>query len=273
MFVCNTLALASEDELMELSKSYYSRGEYFSAISEIKRYQFFYPNGRYYSQSMLLLGKSYFKGKNYSNAIYTLSSCYVNYPKNLEGEEALFLMGAMRLYQGSPLFAYRTFMEYKQIYGQGRFFEKTDLYLCYASVFLSNLVEARSKINNFKKKYPDGEYLCKANELETIIMDEINRPRKKLWLSVLGSIFIPGFGHFYTGKVKEGIFTLVTNAIFGFLIYNGYRNDDLFQMIFFSIIEVTFYQYSIMSAVRNVYEYNKRDDFFKRIKISLSTTF
>ena len=273
LLLLNNVLLASEEDLIKLSQSFYSKGEYYSAISELKRYQFIYPNGKFFPKSMLLLGKSYFKGNNYGNAINTLSACYIDFSKKSEGEEALFLMGAMRLYQGSPLFAYRTFMEYRQLYGKGRFFEKTDLYLCYTSVFLSNLVEAKDKIDNFKKEYPGGEYLHKANELESIIMDEINRPRKKLWVSVLGSIFMPGFGHFYTGKYKEGIFTLFTNALFALLIYNGYRNNDLFQMIFFSVIEVTFYQYSIMSAIRNVYEYNKQDNFFKRIKLSLSTTF
>ena len=79
-------------------------------------------------------------------------------------------------------------------------------------------------------------------------------------------------GRIFSSSLSERSFSF-SIAFFAFLIYNGYRNDDLFQMIFFSVVEATFYQYSIMSAIRNVYEYNKQDNFFKRIKLSLSTTF
>ena len=57
------------------------------------RYQALYPSGRYYGQSLLLMGKAYFRGGSYSEAMETLKECSNGFPRSREGEEALYLMG------------------------------------------------------------------------------------------------------------------------------------------------------------------------------------
>lgn len=271
--VSGGVAAAQDRSLIELSRTHYEHREYYNSITELMRYQYCNPGGAWYAESMLLMGKAYFMGGNYTLAINTLTACGDGYRDTPEGEESLFLVGYMRLMRGSPLFAYKSLNEYKKTYPGGRFLARTDLALCYANALLAEPKEALATVRGFRETWRDTGQGLLVQPLEAALLEEINRPQKKVWASVLGSIFIPGFGHFYTGKYKEGVFTLLTNALFAFLIYNGYRNDDMFQMVFFSLVEVVFYQYNIFSAVRNVYDYNSREPFYRKIRLQLSASF
>jgi len=246
-----SLLYAEGKDIIDLAAKHYSNGEYYSAVTELLRYQYLYPKGALYPESLLILGKAYFKGNNYNMAVYSMYTCYSDFMNASVGEEALYLLGSMKLLQGSPYFALRNLKEYKASYKNGKYIEETDLNICYASVLINDLKSLNIFIAKYRKNYPEGRYLAELNNLEALVLEEVNRTRKSVWVSVLGSILIPGFGHFYTGNFKLGMLTLFTNALLGFLIYNGYRNDSTFQMILFSVIELSFYQYSIIGGIRS----------------------
>lgn len=270
LFLLITLTLnAAEHDLIDLGKLYIKNGEYYNAITEIKRYQYLYPEGRYYPLCMIILGEAYFKGGNYYNAVSSLTECYRKYPERKEGEEALFNLGNIRLISGSPFFAYRNFQEYDYIYKKGRFREEVALDKCYSKALMGDFKGAKREITNYRNSFENGLYLEDVKKLDLSINNELNRTKKSLWVSIVGSAFIPGFGYLYTEKYKIGIFTFCMNASLIYLIYDAYRDRNRFRMILFSLVEFSFYQYSIFSAINNVYEYNSKDEFYKTVRLGL----
>ena len=263
-------ASASERQLIDLAKSHLKNNEYYNAITEIMRYQYLYPKGKHYSLSLLMMGKAYYMGGNRKEAFNTMRLCYDKFKGKPEGEKALFYMGYIRLSTGSPYYAYRTYLEYNYIYKKnGLYKEDVNTDICHAKALMNDLEDSMIGILNYRKEYPAGKYINNLNNLEKLINNELNRPKKSVWISVLGSIFIPGFGHFYTGKYGIGFFSFFTNATLLYLIYDGYRDNDKFRMIFFGLVELSFYQHSIFSAVNNVYEYNSRKNFYKDVKFGI----
>ena len=113
----------------------------------------------------------------------------------------------------------------------------------------------------------------KLNWLDSEIINEINRPKKSVWVAALGSLVVLGFGYFYTGKTKMGVLSLLTNATLISMAYRGYANGDKYQMIFFSLLEFSFYQYSIIGGIKSVNEYNDGSSFQKKLKLSLGKEF
>ena len=105
----------------------------------------------------------------------------------------------MRLIRGSPFFAYRTYQEYQFLYKQGRFTEDVARDKCFAMALMGNLAEAKVDIAKYRDSFKNAKYLESVNKLESLIDRERKRPHKSMWVSLIGSIFIPGFGHFYTG--------------------------------------------------------------------------
>ncbi len=266
-------AHASEEEIINLAKYHYNNKEYYNTITESMRYQHAYPDGGYYPESLLLMGRSYYNGDNYYKATETFTLCYDKFKNKPEGEEALFQLGNLRLLRGSPYFAYRTFQEYQYVYNNGKFNDEAAVNICFSLVLMDDFESSVKSINDYSKNYPDGKYIDSVNKLRALINDEINRPKKSVWVSVIGSIFVPGFGHFYTGHYGTGFLSLLSNAALIFLLYDAYRDDNAFRMFVFGMGELAFYQYSLYSAISNVYEYNSNENFKKSVKTGIITKF
>jgi outer membrane protein assembly factor BamD (BamD/ComL family) len=270
-----TGAHASGNDIFGLAERFYAGGDYYSAITEVLRYQCFYPAGALYSQSMLLMGKAYYKGNNYQKALNVFFSCFQHYSAKIEGEEALYLAGLIQLMKGSPSEAMKTHDIYRVTYRMGAFTEELDRDDCFASALSTDFHGALNQIIKYRERYPLGKYGSDLDRLEALLLEESGKPQRHLWVSVLGSVFIPGFGQFYTGNYAAGFLTFFTNALCIFMIYNGYRLHDTFQMVFFSLAEVAVYQFNIFGAVRAVEEFNKKrnQDFFKRVQLSITASF
>ena len=268
-------ARAGERELLDLAGEFYARGEYYNAVTEILRYQQRYPGGDGYPDSMILMGKSYYRGKNYTRAVEAFLSCHRSFRNSPAGDEGLYLSGFTHLMKGSPLEAMRLHDIYSVTYASGKYGEELDRDRCFASALALDLPGSWNLIGKYRERHRDGKYRADIDRLDGLLREEINRPRRHLWASVLGSIVIPGFGHFYTGNYAAGVLTFLTNALFSFLIYDGWRNHNTFQMVFFSLAEATVYQYNIWSAVRGVDDYNRRqnDIFSRKVRLAITAPF
>jgi hypothetical protein len=273
LFILGTTGLASEKEIIKLSRLHLQKGEYYNAITEAMRYRHLYPDGDYIPESMLLTGKAYFLGGNYNRANKILYRCFDNYKDRDEGEEALYTLAYMRMTTGSPFYANRLYQQYQYLYKNGRFKESALADKCYTLALMNELGDAKNAISDYYTLYPEGRYSDNLKELGLLINNEKERPKKSIWVSLIGSIFLPGFGHLYTENYATGAFSLGSNAALIYLIYDSYRDRDKFRFLFFSLLEFSFYQYSIFSSIRNVQDYNSREEFYRTIKLGITRKF
>ncbi len=194
-------------------------GDYYSAVTEGMRYRALFPGGPLGPTSPAASGEAYYRGGNYYEAASAFSDCYQSHRAPPEAERgAAFHRRNSRLATGSPCFARRTYQEYRDVDPDGRFREEADIDACYAMALQSDFDGTRAGLASYDSRYPNGTYYAHARELERLVDEEINRPRKSLAVSVGGSILVPGFGHFYTGHYLEGFLALFTNSAFLYLI-------------------------------------------------------
>jgi hypothetical protein len=273
VIIINISAFASEKDSINLAESCNKNGEYYNAVTEIMRYQYLYPNGNFYPLSMLVLSDAYYKGGNYNKAIDTLTECYEKFRNTPEGEKAFYKTGYAQLTFGSPYLAFRIYQEYRYLYKDGAFIEDISRDICYSLTLMKDFTEAKRAVKYYEDNYSEGKYLLEIKELQLLIDEEINRPKKNLWVSVLGSIVVPGFGHFYTGKYELGFLSLVSNTLLIYLFYDSYKDKNKVRMILFGLGEFSFYQYSLYSSISNVYEYNNNEKFYKSVSLSAGKEF
>jgi len=264
---------SSEKDLIDLAETHYQNKEYYNSITESLRYQYLYPDGIFFPQSMIIMGKSYYRGGNQIKALKVLNECFNTYTNKPEGESALFYSGLMRLESGSYQFAARTFYEYLFVYEKGKFKEEVFFNLSLAHALAENYDEAQKKLEEYRKIFPQGKMKNKADKLSQSIEDVKDRPEKSLFLAGLSSAIIPGSGYFYAEKYMLGLFSFCTNAALIYGIYNGYKKKNPFQMIFFSVVEFSFYNYSIVGSVKSANEYNRAEDFKKEVFMGFKTAF
>jgi outer membrane protein assembly factor BamD (BamD/ComL family) len=268
-------AVAGERDILDTAQRFYEGGDYYSAITEAMRYQCLYPAGTSYARSMLLMGKAYYRGNNFRAALGVLVSCGRGFAGSLEGEEALYLAGYIQLVKGNPAEAASASAEYRKRYPDGRFIEETERDACFSAALSRDLPGSAGSIRAYREKNRQGRYLADLDRLERTLADEKARPRRHLWLSVLGSAVVPGFGHFYTGHYGTGVLTLLSNALFIFMICNGAMMKNTFQVVIFSLAEAVVYQYNIISSVRVIDEFNRarERDFTGSVRLGLTASF
>jgi outer membrane protein assembly factor BamD (BamD/ComL family) len=266
-------ARADEKSLMDCSRHYYLKGEYYNAITEIMRYQCLYPAGTMLPEALLLKGKASYRGDDYSGAIQSLENCYARYQGTPAGEEALYLTGIIQMSGDSAIFAIGTFSMYLDRYGDSMFAEKVRLNQCYAHLLAGEYRKARQRMEEYRKKYPAGDYLLEVDRLAADLDQEESRPEKSLAVAALGSMVLPGFGFFYTGNYATGVFSLLSNACFISLMVDVILIGNMFQWMLFGFLEFSFYQYSVIGGMRSVNEYNRGQDFRKSVRLRIEQRF
>jgi len=215
------------------------------------------------------MGKSYYKAGDREKALNIFADCYGRFSDLSEGETALFYSGLIRFEAGSYNFALKNFLEYKYAYPAGIFYEDAIINLSLIYTFAENYDEAEIQLEECDKISPEWRLTQKGR----ILLEAKNRPRKSLYVAGISSALIPGAGYFYTEKYKLGILSFLTNAGLIFGIYDGYKRDSKLQMIFFSVIEFSFYSYSIIGSIRSADEYNRKDDLRKEVQAAIQMSF
>lgn len=266
-------AAADEKKQIDLARSLYKAGEFHHAVTEVMRYRYLYPGGRFAAESLFVEGMSYLKGSNYDAASLALGKCSMLYRATPEGEEALFYLGYMRLRAGSPLYAMRSFKQYLLRYEDSRFTEKVHYYRVFNAAMMGDLPGARQMILTYRHLYPQGAYGENLQQVDSSILAEVNRPRKSMVLALTGSIILPGFGHFYTGNYRTGFLSLLANAVFISLTVHGVMHNNPYQWGLFGFIELQFYLYSLYGAMRDVNAYNSSTSFYRGLRLMMQQEF
>ncbi len=248
---------SSEQGLIDLAELHYQNREYYNAVTESFRYQFLYPQGSLFPQSMLISGKSYYRGGETEKALSVLSECYNIYTGTYAGETALFYSGLIMLEKGLYVSAAKNFQEYNYVYNNGIFSEEALINLSLIYVVAENYDKAERELAEYRRIFPGGKLNQKSEELSLIIAEQRGKPKKNIYIAGISSALIPGSGYFYTEKYMLGMFSLLTNGAMIYGIYSGYKKKDTLQMIFFSVIEFSFYNYSIIGSIQSADEYNR----------------
>jgi hypothetical protein len=267
------IVCAEEKDIITLGNEHLRNKQYFNAITEMMRYQYLYPQGIYLADSYLIQGLAYYYGNNYYEALNSLTTCYGLFKRGPVGEKALYYMSYIRLLDGSPRWAQRTIEEYFDSYPAGTYTQQLEFEYATAIALNGKLYRALELLDDYKKKYPALSHDPLVTATYKRITQQLEKPHKSTALAVTGSILLPGFGHFYTGNYLIGSFSLATNAALIALIYDGIRKNNKFQIIFFSVVEFSFYQYSIIAGIDNVRAYNSNKDLYNELRLGIKKRF
>lgn len=273
LFIIPSFAAASGDHLLDTAYLHLEKGEYYNVVTETMRYRYLYPSGDRYSESLLLEGRAYAGDGDAGKAIALFQESYRTFPDTYYGQQGLLYLGLVRLINGSTSFALNNFQEYNFIYKEGYFYEDSLFYLCAARALSEQYIEAQSLIEYYKEIFPGGKYAERADTLSVMIKNEQERPRKSPFTAAFSSALVPGLGYVYTEKYLLGLFSFATNGLFIYMIYDGYRKKNEFQMIFFSIIELSFYNYAIIGSIQSAHEYNDSASFKREVIMGIKKTF
>lgn len=248
--------------------------EYGRAAGEFERLIYFFPEDKTVPEARYLIGLCHLKAKDFESARKVCFDLYKDFPDSLVGGKALLLMGETYYLQGAMDEADRYFrmvierfpesdLQNRALYRQG-----------WARMKVDRFKEASRTFKQIDRKsplYPSALTLSdKSMEAEAL-------PYKDPVAAGVMAGALPGLGHAYCERYKDGMVALLLNGLFIWAAYESFDNDHEVLGGILSFLELGWYSGNIYSAINCAHKHNRavrnkyRNDLQDRFDLSLFT--
>ena len=224
----------------------YEKGEYFDAITELKRLLFFDKERIYNYRANELIGLSYKMGGKFSDAIQYLTLAGIN----SSNEEELF-NSKIEIIKTNILrrTISRALLLLDSLDSDKRFISKENdinYWRGWAYIFADDWDKGATEFNNIS---PD-------NNLKKLC-EEVENERYSVTKAKILSFILPGAGQFYTGNFFSGILSFGWNLLWGYITINAINEKRIFDAIAVGdLLWLRFYRGNIQNAEKFAEEKN-----------------
>jgi tetratricopeptide (TPR) repeat protein len=240
---------------MDLADHFFQEGDYYRAITEYKRFLFFFPQNVRTAEAQWKIARSYFNGKKWDEAISAGDHLIKKFPSTSYQAEALLLSGLC-------------FKEKKE-YSQARFFfgkakedaaDATTADEAQWQIAATYLKEERwkdasteyKKINKSSKLYPKSEYFAQG-------IDRIQEiPQKSPATAGILAAILPGSGHLYCERYRDATIAFLLNGAFIWGMVEAFQQKNYVVGGILTFFELGWYSGNIYSAVASAHKHNQR---------------
>jgi outer membrane protein assembly factor BamD (BamD/ComL family) len=246
--------LTDADQILGFANALFNDGDYFRAITEYKRFLFLHPTDARAGRVQLQVGLAYQRGQQWDDARQTFEAIAQQQPDADIRAEAAYLIGETSFQQGRYTQAIADLHPVAERYGSTRVGERARYLLGWSYLRTRQWPEASqtfATIDTSSPLFPSSRALADAAREGEIL------PRKSPAMAGLMSAVIPGTGHFYTGRWRDGTVALLLNGAFlaaGIQAVSAGNEAAAGLLLFF---EAAWYSGAIYGAVNAAQKYNR----------------
>jgi TolA-binding protein len=245
--------LTDADQVLGFADALFQDGDYYRAITEYKRFLFLHPRDARAGRVPLQIGLAYLRGQQWEEARQTFATIAQQHPDAAMRGEAAFLLGETAYQQGRYRQAIEDLRPVAERYAQTPAGEKARYRLGWSYLQARQWPQASdtfAAVDTASPLSPSARLLSDASrEAEQL-------PRKSPTLAGLMSTVVPGTGHFYAGRYRDGTVALLLNAAFlaaGVQAASTGHEAAAGLLLFF---EAAWYSGAIYGAVNAAHKYN-----------------
>jgi TolA-binding protein len=260
--------IVDSEKQFQLAFQALEESEYQRAVVEFERFIHFFPEDEKVPRARYLIGICYLRGKRYETARRSLEEVYrAYYPKPVSGK-ALFLIGESYFRQGFAEEAAGFFKKVIETYPQPELKNAAIYRLGWSRMQKDKWQEASKTFNLVEKSsrlYPSAIDLS-----DKALMGEDLPYKSPTTAGVLA--VIPGLGHVYTDRYKDGMVALLLNGLTIWAAVEAFNQDLNVLGGVLVALELGWYSGNIYSAVNSAHKYNRkvRADFRRSLTDSLN---
>ena len=245
------------------AESLYEEADYFRAIGEYKRYQFFYPSGDLGERAAFRIAESYFKAKRWPEAIAACNLFITKYHDSLRYYEMLYLKGRLEKLDkknDEALLTFDLIIKAKDpVYSDKAIYQKALV-----------MLERRDwrGAGSFLLQVPKDSPLNLTASAFLSELDNVNKlPHKSPRTAGMLAAMLPGAGHLYTERSQDALVAFLLNGSFIWGAVELFRHDNYVAGGILTFFELGWYGGNIYSAVSSAHKYNQRkqDEFIRNI--------
>jgi TolA-binding protein len=245
--------LTDASQILGFAEALFNDGDYFRAITEYKRFLFLYPTDARAGRVQLQIGRSYQHGQQWEDARKTFEEIAQRHPDADIRAEAAYRIGETSFRQGRYAQAIADLRPVAERYQQTPIGEQARYLLGWSYLRARQWPEASQTFATIAMTSP---LFPSSRALADAAREGEDLPRKSPALAGLMSAVVPGTGHFYTGRWRDGTVALLLNGAFlaaGLEAVSAGNEAAAGLLLFF---EAAWYSGAIYGAVNAAQKYN-----------------
>jgi len=242
------------EEQFRFAEQTMEKGDYLRAVVEFERFLHFFPEEKKVPRARLLIARCYMKAKDYESARKTIYETLSHYQGTLVGGKALFLMGESYYEQGLYEEAARYFKGALGAYPEPELRNSAAYRLGWIQMQTGQWPEASE---TFKTVGTGSPLFLNAQDLSVKSLGGADLPYKDPTMAGVMSV-VPGLGHAYCERYKDGVVAFVLNGLFICATVEAFHKDQEVLGSVLGFLELGFYSGTIYSAVNSAHKHNRK---------------
>jgi len=238
----------------DFAESLFQTGDFFRAITEYKRFIFFYPEDELVEDSYFRIGESYFRAGRWEETITSLDEFLNEFPDSDLTDAALFIKATAQ----KNIKRYdEALTSLDQIIKRG--VEPYKDQAIYQSALV--LVERRDweKAKSTFSRMPEASPLYPAARTFFSGLEKLNEiPSKSPVVAGSLAAVLPGAGHVYTERYRDAAIAFLLNGAFIWSAVELFHKEEYVTGSIVTFFELGWYSGNIYSAVSSAHKYNER---------------
>jgi TolA-binding protein len=244
----------SADQLLNFAGQLMREGEYFRAITEYRRFLFYYPDDPRRAMVHFSLGLAFYRGESYVEALHTFQEVTQRYPNTIYGKQAWLWQGESLVRQGQYATAEQLYTEITEHFPQDRIGQQARYQRAWMLLYRRQWRDAAAQ---FQQIAPDSELYQNSQLLAQEALVGERLPTKSPALAGIFSGLLPGSGQLYNGRLGDALLAFFLNSLFIVGAVEAVHSSAPAVAGILSFFEAGWYAGNVYGAINGAYKYNR----------------
>ncbi len=245
------------DQLLQFADQLMEEGEYFRAITELRRFRFNYPDDPRQAMALFRIGQAFHRGQQYNEALQTFRDVIQSYPETPYGRQAWLWQGESLLQQTQYRAAEQSYTAYIERFTNAPTLSYAHYQKGWTLLYRRQWQAAATEL----QRIPGSSALYPAaQQLAVEAQEGSRRPKKSPILAGVLSTLLPSAGQLYNGRIGDAVLTFLLNGLFIVGSIEAIQHDELAIAGVLSFFEAGWYGGNVYSAVNGAHKHNRHAD-------------
>ena len=243
------------DQLLMFAEYLMREGEYFRAITEYRRFLFYYPDDPRCAMAYFSIGLAFYRGESYVDALQAFREVTQRYPNTAYGKQAWLWQGESFARQGQYAAAEQLYTEITERFPHDSLGQQARYQRAWTLLFRRQWRDAAAQ---FQQVSPNSDLYQSAQLLVQEALVGEHLPTKSPVLAGILSGFIPGSGQLYNGRLGDALLAFLLNGLFVVGTVEAVHSNKPAVAGILSFFEAGWYTGNVYGAVNGAHKYNRR---------------
>jgi TolA-binding protein len=244
----------SADQLLMFAEQLMREGEYFRAITEYRRFLFYYPDDPRRAMAHFSIGLAFYRGASYAEALQTFQEVLQRYPNTAYGKQAWLWQGESLIRQGQYTTAEQLYTEITERFPHDRIGQQARYQRAWTLLYRRQWRDAAAQLQQVG---PDSDLYQSAQLLAQEALVGERLPTKSPVLAGILSGLLPGSGQFYNGRLGDALLAFFLNSLFIVGAVEAVHSDARAVAGILSFFEAGWYVGNVYGAINGAHKYNR----------------